>query len=118
MRAAMSTLLTKTVDDGIIQSNPAHLAKYANVADSIASSGKSERRISSSIHRLPEVRIIGFGLNISLWLGTFFKASVYVREMQSRSELKVLLPAGDLWIFVKQCFGFTSSAVLLPELLY
>lgn len=36
MRAAISTLLTKTVDDGIIQSNPAHLAKYANVADSIA----------------------------------------------------------------------------------
>jgi hypothetical protein len=66
MRTAISTLLTEAVDDGIIQSNPAHLAKYANVADSIAPSGTSKRRISSSIHRLPDVRIIGFGMNIAL----------------------------------------------------
>ena len=65
MRAAMATLFTEAVEDSIIQNNPARLAKYANAADSIAPTGKSKRRISLSIHRLPDVPIIGFGLNIA-----------------------------------------------------
>jgi hypothetical protein len=65
MRAAMATLLTKAIDARIIQSNPTRLAKYANMANSIAPSGKSGRRVSSSIHRLPDVGIIGFGLKIA-----------------------------------------------------
>jgi hypothetical protein len=73
MQASASTLLAKTVDEGIIHCNPAHLAKYANVANSKASYGKSERRISSSIHRLPAVGINWLWAEYCTIISMFFR---------------------------------------------
>jgi hypothetical protein len=65
------------------------LAKYANIADSRTPSGNLERRISLSIHRLPEVLIISSGLNIAPSF-LCFSGGLVKRMIPRQSGLKAL----------------------------